>query len=115
MLYYRKATYSVWAQHTKSNIYKIESVQWHAARFVVSGRQLNRLMMLTWYYKVLSQLTYVPYKVSLLDTVTRGHNSRYHNTILEISFFPGTVSTAQNYIFLWCFCTENDSILQWIV
>ena len=107
----------VWAPYTKTNIEKLESVQRRAARFVVSDydfsssvtsilnelkwcslevrRQVSRLMM---FYKILqgSVALELPYEISLIDTVTRGHNRRYQTPFSRIdihkfSFFPATV------------------------
>ena len=58
-------------------------------------RQVSRLMM---FYKILqgSVALELPYEISLIDTVTRGHNRRYQTPFSRIdihkfSFFPATV------------------------
>ena len=108
---------TVWAPYTKSSIEKLEAIQRHTARFVVSDydysssvtsilNQLNwsslairrQVSILIMFYKIVHQSVALdlPNEIVLLDTNTRGHNMKYHTPFSRIdvhknSFFPATI------------------------
>ena len=110
---------TVWAPYTKSSIEKLEAIQRHAARFVVSDydysssvtsilnqlnrsslairRQVTRLIM---FYKIVHQSVAfdLPNEIVLFNTNTRVHNMKYRTPFSRIyvdvhknSFFSATI------------------------
>ena len=106
-----------WAPYTKSNIEKLEAIQRHIARFVVSDydysssitsnlnqlawpslairRQVSRLLM---FYKIVHRYIALelPNEIVLFNTITRGHYMKYRTPFCRIdayknSFYPVTI------------------------
>ena len=108
---------TVWAPYAKSIAEKLEAIQRHTARFVVSDydysssissilnqlvwpslairRQVSRLVM---FYKIVHQYVALelPNEIVLFNTITRGHNMKYHTPFCRVdvyknSFYPVTI------------------------